>query len=439
MKWKSEYIKKTVSFEEAVQRLPKTGVVIVGMATMAPPGFMSRIHEFAEHFNFLRIVSCLNMGSFPFCEDKKYEGKFFNENWFYGPSTRTIASRGYNLVSFIPNNLHQAGRDRLKALKDEGIPITYWGPATPMQEKSGFFSIGLSSTYEMEVIEAADHVVLEVNRHVPWTHGDTHVHINQVDCMVEYDSELPVIPLLEPGETEQKIAGHIAELVPDGATVQIGIGGIPNAVAALLDSRKDLGVHTEMFTESMIELFEKGVINNSKKTLWPGKFICTFALGSQKMYDWIDNNPSVLILRGSYVNKPEILGRNHLMTSINTAISVDITGQVSSESIGHVQYSGTGGQLDTHRGAQMSPGGKGIIALKSTAKKGSLSTIVPMLPQGTNITVPRQDLDWVATEYGAVQLKGRTVAERARLLISIAHPDFRENLEKEAQAMGLLF
>ncbi len=424
--------------DEAVARMPKKGVVVMGMASMETQGFMSRIHEYADHFEFLRIISCLNLSNYPFCEEKRYEGTFYNENWFYGPSNRAAAKNGYDLVTFIPNNLHQAGTNRLKALKDEGVHITYWGPSTPMQGKTGFFNLGLSNVYEMEVLEAADMVVMEANPKIPWIHGDTQIHIDQVDFIVEYDKAPPTLPLVEPGPVETQIAEHIAELVPDGATLQIGIGGIPNAVASLLKGKKDLGVHTEMFTESMIDLFEGGTITNRKKSLWPGKFVCTFALGSQRMYDWLDNNPGVFILRGNYVNKPEVLGQNSLMTSINTAMSVDLTGQVASESIGPVQYSGTGGQLDTHRGAQMAEGGKGIIALKSTAKKGSLSTIVPLLPQGSMITVPRQDLDWVTTEYGAVQLRGRTVAERARKMISIAHPDFRASLEEEARKIGFL-
>ncbi|MDF1569554.1 MAG: acetyl-CoA hydrolase/transferase C-terminal domain-containing protein [Spirochaetaceae bacterium] len=438
MKWEAVYQKKLIGMEEAVQRLPKRGVVIMGMAAMESQGFMSRVHEYADHFDFLRVISCLNMASYPFCEEQKYEGKFLNENWFYGPSNRMAAKKGYDLVTFIPNNLHQAGTNKIKALKDEGVPIIYWGPATPMQTKTGFFNIGLSNVYEMEVIEAADTVVMEVNEKIPWIHGDTQVHIDQVDFLVEHHREPPAIPSAEPGDVEKRIAAHIAELVPDGATLQIGIGGIPNAVAGMLKGKKHLGIHTEMFTESMIDLFENGTITNREKTLWPGKFICTFALGSRRMYDWLDNNPGVMILRGNYVNKPEVLGQNSLMHSINTAMSVDLTGQVSSEAIGPIQYSGTGGQLDTHRGAQLSAGGKGIIALKSTAKKGTISTIVPTLAAGTMVTVPRQDLDWVATEYGAVQLRGRTVAERARKLISIAHPDYRDELERAAREIGYL-
>jgi acyl-CoA hydrolase len=424
--------------EEAVASLPSKAAVIVGMASMETQGFMGEVHRYADRFDHLRILSCLNLNSYQFCEDPQYEGTFMNENWFFGPSNRSAAKAGHKLVEYIPNNLHQAGSHKIDALREQGETIVYWGPATAMGDRSGFFNLGLSNVYEKEAIEAADLVVLEVNENVPWIHGDTNVHLQDVDIIVEHTTPLPQIPNLEPGSVEQQIAGHIAALVPDGATLQIGIGGIPNAVAAQLGHKKDLGIHTEMFTESMIDLFEDGAITNKKKSLWPGKFVFTFALGSSDMYAWLHDNPSVLELRGSYVNDPYVISQNDNMISINTALSVDLTGQVCSESLGPVQYSGTGGQLDTHRGASMSKGGRGIIALRSTAKKGAVSTITGMLAQGSNVTVPRQDIDWVVTEHGAVHLRGRTVPERARALVSIAHPDHRDALTREAEKLGYL-
>jgi acyl-CoA hydrolase len=436
--WKKKYNKKLKSMEDAIRSLPKRAAVIVGMASMESQGFMSQVHHQADHFERLHVLSCLNLNSYNFCEDPRFEGRFVNDNWFFGPSNRSAAKAGYRLVDYIPNNLHQAGSHKIRALKEQGATIVYWGPSTTLSQKNGFFNLGLSNVYEKEAIEAADLVVLEVNENVPWIHGDTNVHIEDVDILVEHTTELPQIPILDPGPVEEQIAEHIAKLVGDGATLQIGIGGIPNAVAARLGHKKDLGVHTEMFTESMIALFEEGAITNKKKSLWPGKFVFTFALGSLEMYRWLDDNPSILELRGNYVNDPFVIAQNDNMVSINTALSVDLTGQVCSESLGPIQYSGTGGQLDTHRGASKARNGKGIIALRSTAKKGTLSTITPMLKEGSAVTVPRQDIDWVVTEYGAVHLQGRTVAERAKALISIAHPDHRSSLTQAAEKLGYL-
>ena len=346
-----EYKRKLKTMESAITSLPRKASVIVSMAGMEPQGFMSRIHEYKEHFEFLRINSSLNLGHYAFCEEKDSEGTFCNDNWFYGPSTRAAVKAGLSIVDYIPNNLNAAGRDRFLGLREEHEFTVFWGSVTPMQAKTGYFNLGLSNVYEREAIESSDLVVLEVNEHVPTIHGDTQVHISEVDMIVEHSQPLPEIGVLEPSDVEKTIAGHIADLVEDGSTLQIGIGGIPNAVAGLLADKRDLGIHTEMFTESMIDLFESGVITNLKKTLWPGKFICTFGLGSRRMYDWMNDNPGILILRGSYVNDPYVIAQNEHMVSINTAISVDLTGQVCSESLGSIQYSGTGGQLDTHRGA----------------------------------------------------------------------------------------
>lgn len=437
--WKGRYKGKLRSLEEAIRGLPRKATVVVSMACMEPMGFLGNLHRHQEHFEFLTVTSCLNLGVFPFCEEQRYQSTFVNENWFFGPTARRTQELGFRLVDYLPNNLHLAGTQKVEAERARGGgPLVFWGMVTPMQEKSGFFNLGLSNVYELDVLEQADMVVLEVNDRVPWLFGETQVHLDQADRIVEHSHEIPTIPILEPSEVEQQIAARIAELVPDGATLQIGIGGIPNAVAKLLAAKHDLGIHTEMFTESMIDLFEAGAITNRKKNLWPGKFIFTFAMGTERMYRWLENNPGVLELRGRYVNDPFVVAQNDNMVSINTALCVDLTGQVASESLGPRQFSGTGGQLDTHRGAVKSRGGRGIIALRSTAKGGSISTIVPMLPPGSAVTVPRQDVDTVVTEAGAAVLRGRTVSQRVRALVEIAHPDFRESLTAEARKLHYL-
>jgi len=436
--WNERYKVKKRSLEEAVRSLPRQATVVVSMACMEPMGLLGNLHRFQEHFEFLKVASCLNLGQFPFCEEERYQNTFINENWFFGPPARKTQELGFKLVDYLPNNLHLAGLQKVEAERELGRTLVFWGMVTPMQEKSGFFNLGLSNVYELDVIERADLVVLEVNQSVPWLFGETQVHLNQADLVVEHPHPVPTIPILEPSETEQQIAAHIAPLVPDGATLQIAIGGIPNAVARLLSDKRELGIHTEMFTESMIDLFEAGAITNRQKSLWPGKFVFTFAMGTERMYRWLENNPGVLELRGRYVNDPFVVARNDHMVSINTALSVDLTGQVCSETLGPKQFSGTGGQLDTHRGAVESKGGRGIIALRSTAKGGAISTIVPFLPPGSAVTVPRQDVDTIVTEHGVAALRGRTVSQRVQALVAVAHPEFRKSLLREARTLHYL-
>lgn len=420
------YNSKVASVNEAIEKLSLTGkVIVLGMAAMEPQAFLNNLSKY--DFENLRIFSCLDVVDFPVQKDPKFSGKFLNESWFYSNPTREAAGMGIGTVTYIPNNLHLAGVDKI--LNDR--PDIYWGIASPM-DKHGYLTLSLSVVYEKEMIENVDKIVLEVNPNAPRTHGDTQIHISQVDHIIEVDYPIPTITNVIPTREDELIAGHIADLIEDGSTIQLGIGGIPNAVASFLVNKHDLGIHTEMLTQGMIELLNMGVITNKKKTLWPGKMVCTFGLGEKSMYDFVDDNPGILFLRGKYVNDPYVIAQNEKMVSINTALMVDLTGQVASESIGFKHYSGTGGQLDTHRGASMAKDGKGIIALHSTAKNGAISKIVPFLPEGTGVTVPRQDVDWIVTEYGAVHLKGKSVRERAKLLISIANPVFREELKKFA-------
>ena len=431
MKWGKEYEMKKVSVEDVLKILKPGMTIVAGMTPMEPQLFLSHLHE-ADVDN-VSIFTCLNIKNYDFYLDEVYEGKFMNNSWFYGPSNREVVKKGIKTVTYVPNNLHQAGTNLISSRKID----LFVGVASPM-DKNGFLTLSASVVYEKDILEAAEMVVLEVNPNAPKTHGDTHVHIRDVDFVVEVDYPLPEISAVEPTDVERQIGENIANLVENGSTIQLGIGGIPNSVALFLKDKKDLGVHTEMLTDSMVDLFEMGVITNKKKTLWPGKFICTFAYGSKKMYEFIDDNPAVLFLRGKYVNNPYVIAQNEKMVSINTAIMVDLTGNVCSEAIGTKHYSGTGGQLDTHRGAVMSRGGKGIIALRSTAKNGTVSTIVPLLPEGSPVTVPRQDVDYVVTEYGVAHLRGKTVRERVLELINIAHPDFRGFLKKEARKIGYL-
>jgi len=431
--WNAMYKSKLVDIDEVLNLVKSNQTIVVGMTPAEPKLFLRNLHKVASRVNNVTVFTCLNTENYSFYLDGSFNGVFENASWYFGQSNREAVRAGFGTVSYVPNNLHQAGTNLL-----ESRPVDIFvGIASPM-DKNGFLTLSASIVYEKDVVEQSKTIVLEVNPNAPRTHGDTHIHIKDVHYVIEADYELPQVELVEPSETEASIAEHISNLIEDGATIQLGIGGIPNAVAKFLTSKKDLGVHTEMFTESMIDLFEAGVITNKKKSIWKDKFVCTFAFGTRRMYQFIDDNPSVFFLRGRYVNDPYVVSQNDKMVSINTALMVDLTGNVCSEALGTQHYSGTGGQLDTHRGAIKSKGGKGIIALRSTAKNGTVSTIVPVLPVGSPVTVPRQDVDYVVTEWGVAWLRGKTVRERAKALIEIAHPDFRGSLKNEAQRLQIL-
>lgn len=433
MDWNSVYKSKVVDIEKVLNMVRSNQTIVVGMTPAEPRLFLRNLHKIADKVNNVTVFTCLNMENYSFYMDSSLSGIFTNASWYFGQSNREAVKAGFGTVTYVPNNLHQAGTNLLNSR-----PIDIFvGIASPM-DKNGFLTLSASVVYEKDVIEQAKLVVLEVNPNAPRTHGDTHIHIKDVNYVIEADYELPQVELVEPTQTEALIAQYISNLIEDGSTIQLGIGGIPNAVAKFLTDKKDLGVHTEMFTESMIDLFEAGVITNKKKSIWRDKFICTFAFGTKRMYQFIDDNPSIFFLRGKYVNDPYVICQNDKMVSINTALMVDLTGNICSEALGTQHYSGTGGQLDTHRGAIKSKGGKGIIALRSTAKNGTVSTIVPTLPVGSPITVPRQEVDYIVTEWGVAWLRGKTIKERARALIEIAHPDFRETLKNEAIKLQIL-
>lgn len=429
MDFQELYNEKLISIPEAVSKVESNQKVCTAMAGSEPQGLLSELGNHKDELENVNIVSCLMMGDYDFLKPEM-KGHFLNETWFYGPGDR--ANHKHGNVTYIPNNLHEAGSIKID---NDDINI-FWGTATSM-DKNGFLSLSLGLTYEKQMIENIDMVVLEINENLPWTLGDTQVHISDVDFVVENNAPLIELPYIEPGEVEKEIGKNVAELIEDGSTLQLGIGGIPNAITEALDDKKDLGIHTEMFTDGMVDLFKKGVINNKKKTLWKGKMVGTFALGTQKLYDFIDKNLAVEFQQGKVTNDPYILGQNHKMVSVNTALQVDVTGQVCSEAIGNKHYSGTGGQVDTHRGAQRSEGGKGIIALRSTAKGGEYSTILAQLPLGSKITLGRNDIDYIVTEYGVAHLKGKSIRDRVDAMISIAHPDFRDEIREKANELKI--
>jgi acyl-CoA hydrolase len=424
---------KKITVNEAIKLVKDNDSVVFGMAGAEPKLFIQKLHEIADHVKGVKVTNCLPFENGEFFINPTYKSSFSTDCWFYGASLRKVHSNGN--ISFIPNHLHLAGRKRFEHTK----PNIFVGTATP-PDKHGFLSLSLSNVYEQEAIELADIVILEVNPNFPRTFGDVEIHESKIDYIVEADYEVPTLPDAVPNEKDIKIGNFIAEKIKDGSTLQLGIGGIPNAVAHALLDKKDLGIHTEMFTTGLMHLVKAGAANGSKKNTHKHKHVCCFALGTKELYDFIDDNPSVQILNGNYVNDPAIIGLNDNQVSINTTIEVDLTGQCASESIGHRQFSGTGGQADTAIGAQNSKGGMSFITLYSTAnvknpetgEREEISKIVPFLKPGAAVTLSRNDVDYVVTEYGCVSLRGTTIAERVELLISIAHPKFRDELRKEA-------
>ena len=305
-------------------------------------------------------------------------------------------------------------------------------------DEHGFFSIGLSADYTMAAIEQARVVVLEVNPQVPFCFGDCHVHISQVSALVEDYAPIFELPAPPIGPVEEAIAGHVAGMIPDGATLQIGIGAIPDAVVQQLSTKNDLGIHTEMFGDGILHLLDIGVITNQRKNVHRGKMLATFALGSRHLYEYMHRNPALEMHPVDVTNDPSLAGLNDTLHSINGTLQVDLIGQCGSESLGHRPYSGTGGQMDFVRAANRSKGGKAIIVVPSTAKGGTVSRIVPTLTAGAHVTTGKNDVNYVVTEYGVAQLRGRSARDRARALIEIAHPDFRDGLREEAARMRVL-
>jgi acyl-CoA hydrolase len=435
MKWDDLYKSRTTDIDTAVSRIQSGNDVVVAQCASEPQGCMSRFHVVADRVRDVRVFSVLTLRLYDFYMKPEMKGHFELASWFHAPGSREALKAGTGTVTYVPNMLHRAALDRIHARR----PDIFFGTCTP-PDRHGYVSLSLGITYEKDIIENARTVVLEVNPRLPRTFGDTHLHVSAVDAFVMNDQEVPTLPAPSPSATDMAIGGHIGELVEDGSTIQLGIGGIPNAAALALRDKHDLGVHTEMMVDSVMELYEMGVVTNARKALMKGKIICTFAMGSRALYDWLDDNVEVQFERGKWVNDPAVVRQNSRMVSVNTCLMIDLTGQVASESIGTNQYSGTGGQADTAVGAVegFDGLGKSIIACYSTAKGGTVSTIVPTLPEGTAVTLHRSSVDHVVTEHGIARLRGRTVRERARELIGVAHPDFKADLEAKARKLGYL-
>lgn len=434
-----DYKEKVISLEKALSFVKSNDQIVTGLGCEEAQAFMDGLPTIANRVKNVTITNCLPLGKCEYLK-REYRHSFNCDGWFYSPLLRKAHPNGN--VSFIPNHLHFAGPRRLEHIPHPDIFVA----VCSKPDKHGYVSLSLSNTYEKRCLDAAKLVILEVNPNYPRAFGDCEVHINDVDYFVEVNYPIPVVPEGVFSEKDKIIGDLIAKEIRDGDCIQIGIGGIPNALCASLGNKKHLGIHTELLTTGMMKLIKAGVIDNSCKQIQKGKSVTTMIMGTPELYEFVDDNPTVAVMDGSYVNNPYVIAQNDNQVSINTALEVDLTGQVCSESIGSVQFSGAGGQADTAIGAQLSKGGRSFICLYSTAfvknpatgEKEEVSKIVAQLKAGAIVTLQRQDVQFIVTEYGIADLHGLNVRERVAALIKIAHPKFREQLKKDAIACGII-
>lgn len=429
MSWKEIYKSKLCTADEAVKSIKSGNRVAFAHAVAEPTALVDAMVANASAYKDVEICHMVTLGKGEYT-DVKYKDNFRFNGWFTGGPTRNCIAEGHG--DFTPVFFHEVPNYIRKGIFDLDVFMVMVSPP----DKHGYCSVGVSSDYTMQGIKSARVVLAQVNDQVPVVYGDTFVHVSQVDKFVEVSQPLPELPLPKIGEVEQAIGRYCAELVEDGATLQLGIGAIPDAVLQFLKDKKDLGIHSEMISDGVVDLFEAGVINNSVKGLHPNKMIVTFLMGTKRLYDFACHNPAIELRTVDYVNNPVVVAQNTKLVSINSCIAVDFMGQIVSDSIGIKQFSGVGGQVDFIRGAAMSLDGKGIaiIAMPSVTKKkdGTLiSKITPYIDHGAAVTTTRNDVDYVVTEYGIAPLKGKTLKERARNLINVAHPDLREELKVE--------
>ncbi|MBW2457524.1 MAG: acetyl-CoA hydrolase/transferase family protein [Deltaproteobacteria bacterium] len=426
MRWLDSYKSKIVDAKTALERTISSGDRVMLNANCGQPQELAEaLGELAPDMRDVEVVQLLALGKSSYVRPELADNLRLNA-LFVGPGVRKAVNAGN--ADYTPVFLSE-----IPALFDKELPLDVALIQVSMPDEHGFCSYGVSVDIIKPAAEKSRTVVAEVNAQMPRTLGDCFIHVSKLTHAVEVDRPLLELPSGEFTDVHRRIGSHITELIDDGATLQLGIGAIPDAVLSQLKDKRHIGIHTEMFADGVVELFEAGVITNERKTLHPGKIVSSFVMGSRKLYDFIDNNPFVEMHPSHYVNDPFIIAKNDNMISINSAISCDLTGQINSDSMGTTFYSGIGGQVDFVRGAQRSKGGKSIIAFPATAKSGELSRIVPTLAPGAGVVTSRGDVDYVATEYGVAPLHGKSIRERAKGLIGISHPKFREELEKFAK------
>jgi acyl-CoA hydrolase len=422
------YRSKRCSALDALNHLRDGDMIIVPTGVGEPPALLNALSEQCRNFSDVQVAQILAMRKYGYFE-RECRPHVRHAALFFGGASRAGGQGGW--CDFIPNYFSE-----IPALIERGLMPSdvVFAMASPMSPH-GFFALSLGTDYTMAAVAKARAVVLEVNPNVPFTHGQCHVHVSQVTALVESEDPILEVGLPKIGPVQEAIGQLVAEQIEDGSTLQIGYGGIPDAVVMQLTAKRDLGIHTEMIGDGILKLVESGAVNNSRKTLLPGKMVATFALGSRKLYEFMHQNPMLEMHPSNFTNDPYVAGQNDKLVTINASLQVDLLGQCGSESIGHLPYSGTGGQVDFVRAANRSRGGKSFIVLPSTAKDGTVSRIVPTLSAGTHATTSKNDVNYVVTEWGMAQLRGKSARQRAQALIAIAHPDFRPWLREEADRM----
>ncbi|NOX17632.1 MAG: acetyl-CoA hydrolase/transferase family protein [Chlorobi bacterium] len=429
--WHAKYKSKIVLPEEAVEVIKSGDKVVVQPGCAAPLKLIRSMVERKDDLEDVEIYHILVVGDLPYMQPGM-EKHFKHRAFFIGQNTRTAVNEGR--AEFIPIFLSEVTLLFKNGIIKPDVAMIHVSPP----DEHGFCSYGIDVGNIKTPAEKSKIVIAQVNEHMPRGLGNSFIHISKIDYIVEYSEPLLELPQIDPNASTEildiydRIGKNVSELIEDGATLQMGIGAIPDAVMNYLYDRNNLGVHTEMFSDGIIDLVEQGIINGEEKTLHPGKIIAGFVLGTKRLYDFLDNNPIIEFHPQEYVNDPFIIAKNKKMVAINSAIEIDLTGQVCSDSIGTRLYSGIGGQVDFVRGAAHSEGGKAVIALPSVTKNGKISRIVPTLKEGAGVVTSRGDVHYVATEYGVVNLFGKTIQERAKALIEISHPDFKEELKRFA-------
>ncbi|MBR0568021.1 acetyl-CoA hydrolase/transferase family protein [Azoarcus sp. L1K30] len=430
MNMQTLYEQKRMSPADAVGMVNNGNTIVVPTGVGEPPALLQALSERRHTLSDVAVSQILPLRKFAYL-DPETRANIRHDAYFFGGATRAGGQSGW--VDFVPAYFSELPMLIDRGLSPADVVMTM---ASPMDEH-GYFSLSLAPDYTMAAVRKARVVLLEVNPNVPFANGDCHIHISQVAGLVETNDELFEVGLPTIGPIQEAIGKHVAELIDDGATLQIGYGGIPDAVVMQLQHKRDLGIHTEMIGDGILSLIESGAVTNQRKTFMPGKMVATFALGSRKLYRFLHRNPMLEMHPVDFTNDPYIAARNDNLCCINATLQIDLLGQCGSESLGHTPYSGTGGQVDFVRAANRSKNGKAFIVLPSTAKNDTISRIAPVLCPGTHVTTSKNDINYVVTEYGVAQLRGKTAKQRAEALIGIAHPNFRAELREAARKMNL--